>query len=445
MRAVIKPNHNLAQYTSSGERSLPPRRLSYKRLAWLVWAVSAVFLLFQFSLQLSSGEIVAGLMHSFSLSAFGGGLLASAYYYVYVTLQIPAGMLIDRYGSRRLLSLGALIAGVGCFLFAGADGVAVAAMGRLLMGAGAAFAFVGSMTLIARWFPAERFGIMVAIAEAIGMLGTIFSGYFLADVVQTLGWRDSMFGAAVIGIVIAVCLWLIVRDQPRWIAPISSQTPSRLMHNLRVLLKSKVAWRNAIYSGIMFCIVTVFVALWAVPFFQLEHHLSLMMAALTSDLMFAGMAIGVPIIGWLDSRRAHRRIILVGGAFASAIILAFLIYIPALSLAVVMALMLLLGLVSSSYVLTLVIGNEIASPEMRGTSLGFVNTFSVGTAPILQPLIGLVLVLLASHNAPGAAVLHYSVSDYQIALSILPVLLLVAAWLGWKLPARAETQLHTQK
>jgi fucose permease len=79
------------------------------RMAWSVWMVSAVFVLFQFFLQLSSGEIIGGLMKTFALTAFGAGVLVSSYYYIYVLLQVPAGMLMDRYGSRGILSAGALI------------------------------------------------------------------------------------------------------------------------------------------------------------------------------------------------------------------------------------------------------------------------------------------------------------------------------------------------
>ncbi|WP_309567576.1 MFS transporter [Coxiella-like endosymbiont] len=117
-------------------------------------------------------------MKSFSLSAFGGGILASSYYYIYVMLQTPAGLLIDRFGPRRLLSLGALICAFGCLLFGSAHLLIWAIIGRLLMGFGAAFAFVGSLNVIAKWFPPKRFVLMAAVAETIGMSGTLVGGFF---------------------------------------------------------------------------------------------------------------------------------------------------------------------------------------------------------------------------------------------------------------------------
>jgi len=158
MRAIKTYQRAYRRRRSSNESSLPPRRrgLSHSATAWLVWLVAASFVLFQFCIQLTSGEMVGGLMKSFSLSALGAGFLASSYYYIYVLLQTPAGMLMDRYGPRRLLSIGAAVMMLGSLLFASAHSLTFAILGRVFMGGGAAFAFVGSINLISRWFPAHQ-------------------------------------------------------------------------------------------------------------------------------------------------------------------------------------------------------------------------------------------------------------------------------------------------
>ena len=147
-------DEHMSQNMASSFFSLKSARTYRTRLAWSVWFVTTAFVLLQFFLQLSSGEIIAGLMKSFSLTAFGGGVLASSYYYIYVLLQTPAGMLIDRYGARGILSISALNVCIGSLLFAASKIVVIALLGRILMGIGAAFAFVGCLNLIATWFPA---------------------------------------------------------------------------------------------------------------------------------------------------------------------------------------------------------------------------------------------------------------------------------------------------
>jgi len=414
---------------------LPPTRsLGRNAKAWLMWGVAASFVIFQFFLQLSSGEIVSRLMHSFAITAFGAGILASTYYYIYVTLQIPAGMLIDRFGTRQLLTLGALVCALGCFLFGVAPNLILAALGRLLMGGGAAFAFVGALNIISKWFPAHRFAMMVAFAETVGTLGTVVGNFFLANVVQHFGWRESMIGAGVVGLFISLLIASIVRDAPRSQVVTHSLPPGTLKRDLKFLIKNPVAWVNGIYSGIMFTILSVFVALWAIPFVQVAYHVSLVISTLLCNLVFAGVVIGGPIIGWLDGYVKDRRILLAFFTLASAVLLSVLIYVPGLSLGVLIVLMLLIGVFACTYIVTFAVANEIVPAHIRGTSIGFTNALSMCTAPLLQPLIGLILDLVVHRHATHMS--HYTVHDYQIALSILPILILAATVLCRWMPIR---------
>jgi len=430
--AKAKYHQGLVHSDPKIRRVIKTRRYA---VAWLIWSVSALFVLFQFFLQLSSGEIVEGLMKSFSLSAFGGGVLASTYYYIYVTLQTPAGLLIDRYGSRRLLALGAFVCACGCLLFGVSHVLLLAALGRLMMGAGAAFAFVGSLNLIGKWFPTRRFSIMAGVAETIGMLGTVIGGFFLAKTVMNLGWRQSMIGAAGLAAIIGLLILFFVRDTPRkLIIPVTDRPKGAFWMDLKAIVKNKVAWVNGIYSGFMFSVVTAFVALWAIPYMMLAHHISLIMATVACNMVFIGVAIGGPLMGWLDSRIHDRRYLLGSCSLVSAALLCAVIYMPTLSMPKVIILMTLLGLFTSAYVLTFGIANEIVLRQRRASSMGFVNTLSVGTAPILQSLIGLILTLVSRHQ--GHAGHLYTVHDYQIALTIIPLLVLASAYLVRYLPAK---------
>jgi MFS family permease len=403
-------------------------RPSHATFAWIVWSISAVFLLFQFFLQLSSADIVGGLMESFTLNALGASLLASTYYYVYVLLQAPAGILIDRFGPRLLMTLGAMVCAIGCWIFSTALQLPSAILGRLLMGTGGAFAFVGSLSLISRWFPVSQFAVMVAVAETIGMFGAMFGGTLLAHLVIHFGWRQSIFGAAVLAGLIAVALWSIVRDSPPNSVPVPAP-PSNFWRDIKILVNNKKVWVNGAYSGLMFAVQTVFIALWGVQFMQTAHHLSLTMAAFICNLVFIGVSLGGPVLAWLDSRFAWRRQITTYGSLSAFILFSLVLYVPQLPLWAVGILMLLLGFGGSAYVLTFVIANEVAPGYMRATSVGFVNMLSVGSAPLLQPLAGFLLALSSHHS------IHYTVHQYQIALSILPAGLLIALVLAQYLPA----------
>ena len=415
---------------------LPPRgRMSHTSRAWMVWIVSLVFVLFQFFLQLSFGEMVAAVMSSYQLTAAESGILASSYYFVYVLLQMPAGMLIDRFGPRRILTLGALVVVVGCALFAEAPTFLTAMLGRLLVGTGAAFAFVGSLNLVSIWFPANRFGVMTALAETTGLFGSIIGTVLLAMFVHLVGWRDCMLFCAGFSLVLAAMLWLVVRDTPDNVTMITQRSLSHWWSDVTGLLKSGVAWLNGIYTGLLFLMITVFVALWSVPFLQKSYGMSLLHATLVSDVVFIGAAIGNPAIGWLDSRITQRRVILVSFPIMAALILVVLMFVPHLPVFELVALMFLFGLMVTSYIIPYIIGNEIAPHGARTTSIGFVNTLSVGSAPILGPMIGWVLDNPFSVQAQHKVVAG-SIVAYQQSFSLFLVCLLAASVIGCYLPKR---------
>lgn len=419
--------HELPRFTWE-PGALKRARKKRMRLAWSVWLVAATFVLFQFFLQLSSGEIIAGLMHSFALTAFGGGLLASSYYYVYVLLQTPVGLLLDRYGPRATLSLGAIGVSFGCFIFASAKTIAIALVGRIMMGAGSAFAFVGCLSVISIWFPAKRFAFMAAVVETAGMLGAIFGNFGLAHALQWVGWRACMMSASLFAGVLSIFLVAIVRNTPsKKKLPSINAVSHSLLKSMKKIMSNPIVWLNGIYSGFMFGIVTIFVALWAIPFFEATRHMSLVTATVIASALYLGVAVGGPVIGVLDGRTQIRRKLMIANALLAAICLGLVIFVSSLPVYGVALLLFITGICASSYVLTFAIANEIATPANRAMCIGFTNMLCVIFAPIMQPFVGFLITHLkgVSHG-------------FEWALSIIPISLLFGVVIAFFLPGKGR-------
>jgi MFS family permease len=154
------------------------------------------------------------LMQAFNISATALGNLSAFYFYSYVAMQIPTGILADIWGPRRLLTTGAFIAGTGILMFALAPGIFWAYLGRFLIGGSVAVAFVGTLKLAAEWFPARFFSTVSGVALFFGIVGAVFAGTPLRLSVVAFGWRHTMLVSA--GVTFAICagIWLIVRDHP---------------------------------------------------------------------------------------------------------------------------------------------------------------------------------------------------------------------------------------
>ena len=294
---------------------------------WVIWFCAACFLLFQFFLQLSAGVIFHGVKQSFSLTDdFKTSLLLSSYYYIYVIFQAPAGLLVDRFGPRYLLSMGAACVAVGCFGFAATSSFAVAILARLLQGAGASFAFVSCMNLIRNWFPPKQFSFMTSLTEMFGMIGAIIGSVALAVWVKNAGWQTCTVIAGATAFIFSALLWYIIRDKKQDCTNTAPQNKQTFVNSLSDIIKQPIAWLNAIYSSLVFGVVSVFVALWGIPFFENTRHIGVLPATMLTNISFVGAAIGCPIIGALDSRTKLRKHVLVlfpllGVLLSSAIVL----------------------------------------------------------------------------------------------------------------------------
>ncbi len=393
---------------------------------WLMWGVAVGFVFFQFFMQLSSGVMLGQLIQSFHTTTFGAGLLIGSFYIVYTLLQVPAGVLIDRFGPRRLLTGGAFVCAIGAWMFAVSHSFFDAAAGRVLMGMGSSFAFVASIHISAKWFSLRRFGMMVGLAETVGMLSTLFGNVYIAHVLSEVPWRQTMIVASWIVALIGVLCFFVIRD----VKQTHTLSVQDFMDHIMQVFNSASMWLNGIYAGIIFSLITVFASLWLLPYFMLVDHISLVTATLISSMIYVGGAVGSPIMGFLYNYVAHPRWLLFYCANAAALIVAYLVFIPPHSLVLTGIIMFVLGLLVSSYVINFALVKELVPSHLMSTGTGFINMLAVITAPILQPLLGWMIELVSRRGASAVVEVHYSLGGFHWALGMFVPLLLLAGVLA---------------
>jgi MFS family permease len=142
-------------------------------LPWFMWSLGALFFCYAFFQRVAPSVLVSDLMRDFGVGAAVLGNLSAFYFYAYAGMQLPLGVLVDNWGPRRILAGGALVCGLGTLMFATADTLGPAYLGRLLIGAGAGFAFVATMKLAGTWFPPRRFALMSGLTGMMGMAGAV--------------------------------------------------------------------------------------------------------------------------------------------------------------------------------------------------------------------------------------------------------------------------------
>lgn len=395
--------------------------------AILLWLVVSLMMVLHFFILLSVGVITTDLRLALDLTALQLSFLSSSYLYIYLILQTPAGILLDEFGARKILTVGSLVASVGCWMFSISNDLWLTILARILTGGGLAFVFVASIQLASRWFAKRYFGMMIGFSEASGMLGAIIGNMLLAVFIHEIGWRESYSLAAIFAIILAFGSWIFIRDYPDnfKVTARSKLTVNKVVANIKVLSKEPQLWLQSAYIALMYESITVFSGLWANPFLRRAYDLDLRQSTFACCLVLAGIGIGSPIAGVLCDTDKKRSQCITTCSVAMLIIFCAILYIPMLPHWTINLLMFALGVSGSSLILSFAIVSDVAPEGAKSTSVGLTNSISLSTAVIFQPVIGWILNLLADERG-SAGMEYYSANDYRIALSLLPIMVFIA-------------------
>lgn len=392
---------------------------------WLVFILSSSFLFYKYLLQVSPSVMSDELMASFHLTGAALGNLVAFYFYAYLCMQLPVGLLLDHFSPKRLVAAAITVCATGAILFAKADVLGVADLGRVLIGIGGAFSAVGTMKLITLWFPAKRFALVSGLMMTIGMLGAVGGEAPLSHLVVNYGWRETAFYSGIAGFVLAACVWFFILDRKADYSSEQSSKSSSFFSDLLSIIKNKQSWLISVYSGLAFAPISAFAGLWGIPFLVQSSHMVRTDVALLVSLTFIGFAIGSPFAGWLSDRIQRRKPIMVTGTLFGFICLTALIYLPALSNFWMGLLLFCFGCFTSFFFVSFAHMREINSMNASGTAIGFINMFNAICGALSEPLIGKLLDLGWDHKIHHGARL-FSVLDYHYALLSLPIAMIIA-------------------
>lgn len=413
-------------YDESGRFSISK---STAQKGLFIWGLATLFYFFDNLLNVSPSAMKSELMQEFSCSGAALGALSSCYLWSYGLMQIPVGILIDKYGPRRLLTIASISCALGSFVFGWSVTLEMAMLGRLLIGFGASFAVVGCTKIASIWFSSSRFAFFVGLMVTIGMLGAAFGLSTVNWFVTQLGWRQSMYLAAVVGIGIAGLLWFLVRDSSNENekAKESANREINITRDILEVVKCPQAWVASIYAGLMFVPTLAFGALWGVPFLIEAHNYTNMEAGSIVSLIFIGWACGGPLYGWFSDHIGKRNIPMYFANIATLTVTLMIIYMTNISITVMGVLMFLLGFFSSGFIIAFAVMKEKNRPELSGTAVGFINTLNTFGGAFFQYIIGKVLDSVSSGTVDAdTGVIVYSLHEYQEALMALPVCLIAS-------------------
>jgi sugar phosphate permease len=368
-------------------------------LAWLVWGLGAAFYFTSFYHRVAPAVMTDPLMAEFGIGARELGQLSAFYFYSYVFMQIPTGILADHWGPRKLLTAGSLFAACGTFLFASATSIAAADLGRLLIGAAAGVVFVALLRLSTRWFPLRFYATISGIVLFVGVAGATFAGVPLHFFVESFGWRPVMVVVAVLHLVIGTGIWWIVRDDPaqrgfQSYAPTDRNAISSakaLLDGLIRVLRYRNTWLLSLLTGGLAGPILAFAGLWGVPFLATHYGLSTAASAAIASTMLICYAVGGILLGSFSDRIGLRKPFMVFGSVISLLCWLPVLFISNLPLWLLTALVVMIGLAGGAVIVSFACVRESVPAALAGTVSGVCNMGSMGGGMILQPIVGWML------------------------------------------------------
>ncbi|MGD9153128.1 MAG: MFS transporter [Gammaproteobacteria bacterium] len=396
--------------------------------AIIVCSLASFFYLYDFLLRVMPSAMTNDLMSHFHIGAAKLGIMLAILYYAYAPMQIPAGLLFDRIGTRLLLTIMVLMCAVGTLLFGITDSVIIATIGRFLIGFSSAFAFLGALVLAVRWLPHKYFALFVGLVQLLGCAGAIVGEAPIAIAVKHFGWQRTNLAAALIGFVLAILFWTLLRDHPEG-AVIENKKSINMIKQLSAVLKNSQNWWVGLYAFAIWAPVTVFAVLWGVPFLMTFYKINASVAAFAVSLVWVGVGIGCPLVGWWSDHVGKRCLPLYMTAFLGVITSCLILYINNTSIYLMYVWLFLLGASVSGMVVTFGVIKDINALSVVGTANGFNNMAILVGGIIFQPMVGFILHALWNgklvNNIP-----IYSLFNYRIALSIVPLCFLLALFVS---------------
>ena len=365
--------------------------------------VGISFYCYEFFLRILTGAYQEEIIHYFNITSHTGfSFLVSSYNITYLLMQIPAGFLLDRFGSKKILIWATLICGVGNILFI-VDGFYLAIIGRLLVGIGSSFAFIGVLKLARETLQTRHFAIIASIVISLGTLAAAFSQQLSVYISENgLPWISVFIYSGLIAVPLAfLFLIFLPKNNPTTLMP----NISNIFNSTKELLKNKTLWINATWASLIYIPTVVLTSQYGISYLKEIHNIDKIVSASLITSIFMGWVVFSPIVNIVTTKLGMQKTIIIG-------ILGMLISILAISNSDFSNHLLLLtfmfGSFSAVQVLVWHYFNKICSNEISGLGIAVTNMIITLVVELGQLTTGMLIDIFNKFDVSPHTTITYS-------------------------------------
>lgn len=385
---------------------------------YIVCFTAALFFAFELMQLHMMNAIAPMVMKDLDLNATKFGLLSSTYLLADVIFLIPAGIILDRYSTRKVI-LGAMILCItGTFGLAIATNFATACAAHFISGIGNAFCFLSCIMLVSRWFAPSKQALIIGLVITSGMFGGFVAQSPFSKLAEMLTWRNALIVDGLIGIFILGLISLFVFDREKIIAPAKESFESFLT-GLKKCFLSTQNISCGLYVSFMNMPLMIIGAVYGSLFLTEAHGISLTESSFVISMICVGTIIGSPIFGHYGDK-LNKKLLMAAGSLLSIAVFVSIMYTRDASVMTLIALFSLLGFFTSSQVLGYPLITEASEKALTGTSMSVAAVIIMGLPMFLGPLAGKIMDSMSITNIE-TNITSFPIESFNTAFLIFPI------------------------
>lgn len=389
--------------------------------AWIVCLSAGLFFFYEF-FQLNIFDVInQPLRDDFHINATQLSWMSSTYLWANILFLLPAGIILDRFSARKVILIALSVCVVGTIGFASTNSFILASFFHSLSGIGNAFCFLSCVVLVSHWFPPRKQALVIGSIVTMAFMGGVMAHRPFASLYEALGWRQALFIDGIVGVVILLWIYWVVKDKTQNEPKKERNNKSEVISSFKKALFNPQNWLAGLYTSCLNLPIMVLCALWGASYLREVHHLSEVAASNVVSLVLLGSIVGCPLVGWLSDSQGRRKPLMIMGAIATLLSVIPLFLPISLSQTSLGILFFALGFFTSTQVISYPLVAESNQEEHTGAATGIASVLIMGGGGVGQVLFGW---LMARHA--GVVVDGYAATDFQSAMWMFPIAAIAA-------------------
>lgn len=379
-----------------------------RSIAWIMWMVASTFYAYQYILRVMPNIMLDDIMHHYNIGAGTIGQFSGVYYIGYSLMHLPIGIMLDRFGPRKIMASCILLTVIGLLPLAFTDHWIYPTLGRVLIGMGSSGAILGIFKIIRMTFNENRFSRMLSISVTIGLIGAIYGGGPVEYMKEALGFQQVVIIFAASGIVLALATFYIIP------ATIASHK-NTILADVKEVLTNKRVILACIFAGLMVGPLEGFADVWGTVFFKQVRGFDGILAASLPSMIFIGMCFGCPILSLIGEKTGSYLGTVIGSGVMMALGFFFLLT-TQLAPGVISISFIFIGICCAYQILAIYKVSTYVRSEVAGLATAVANMIIMTFGYLLHSIIG--GIINANGGTSSSLALVYGVAVVPVTLSI---------------------------